>query len=160
MAPKSADVRLAFKARALVVAVKDRAVVKSVMFALVARVAAVAVLTGFPASVVLSALPRPTIVAVSPPTVPVKVVAPVKAGLARFAFKPRAVAVAVLTGFAASVVLLTLPSPTMVAVMPVVVPTTFRVPATTTLSQSLIPLGTPVPVEAPMRSRDPAEYNS
>ena len=50
------------------------------------------------------------------------VAVPVKAGLAKLAFRSKAVCVAVDTGLLASVVLLTLASPTIVAVMPETVP--------------------------------------
>src|SRR3989338_7432401 len=66
----------------------------------------VAVETGLLASEVSSTLVSPTIAFVIPATVPVKV------GLARGAFKARAVAVAVETGLRASEVLSTLPKPT------------------------------------------------
>ena len=50
------------------------------------------------------------------------VTVPVNVGLARLAFKFKAVCCAVETGFAASVVLSTFPKPTMVLVIPPTVP--------------------------------------
>ena len=88
-----------------------------------------AVLIGFNKSVVLSTFPKPTIDLEIPPTVPVNVGEANGAIKAKevltseeFAFKSNAVWVAVLIGFNKSVVLSTLPKPTIDLEIPPTVP--------------------------------------
>jgi hypothetical protein len=126
---KAGLARGAFKFRAVCVAVEIglfasevlsqlpkpmAAFVTVLLTALVAALiaAVVAVETGLFKSEVLSQLPKPTTSFVMPATVPVKV------GLARGAFKFRAVCVAVETGLFKSEVLSQLPKPTIAFVIP------------------------------------------
>ena len=87
-------------------------------------------------SLVSSTLPNPTIVLVIPAVVPVKVLSPLIVSLPvkwttelSSARKLSAVCVAVLMGLFASLVLSTLPNPTIVFVIPAVVPLNVLLPA-------------------------------
>ena len=113
----------------LIGAFNAKPVVTSAVFAFESNAVCVAVLIGLFTSLVLSALPKPTIVLSIPATVPVNVGLLIFAFNAKpvvmsavFAFKSNAVCVAVLIGLFASLVLSTLPKPTIVLVIPLTVP--------------------------------------